>query len=138
MLPLPRRAGNIGPTQQGRLPLSLNKLRAVFQDQICTNLGVHAFPFQICHLHTMPSNCFGLDRRALASALPLPTLLSEAFLVLVRTFQMRPLVICLEHVLRGKRNFSCQLASRQLGISPESEQQANYLMTTTFSRYEHT
>jgi hypothetical protein len=58
----------------------LNNLWAVFQDQIRTNLGVHAIPFQICPLHTMPSNCFGLDGRALASALPLPTLLSEALL----------------------------------------------------------
>jgi hypothetical protein len=56
------------------------------------------------HLHTMPSNCFGLDGRALATGLPLPTLLSEAFFALVRTSQMRSLVVCLEHVLRGKRN----------------------------------
>ena len=68
------------PHSTAATPFSLNNLWAVFQAQIHTNLGVHAIPFQICPLHTMPSNCFGLDGRALASALPLPTLLSEALL----------------------------------------------------------
>jgi hypothetical protein len=62
------------PHSTAATPFSLNKVWAVFQDQIRTSLGVHAIPFQICPLHTMPSNCFGLDGRALA------TLLSEALL----------------------------------------------------------